>query len=63
LKKITEILDEYKPYFIYGSGSKVDAKTKKPLNIKGCSAIGISEEIAIIIWDKMYEFAKYALTK
>ena len=62
-KKITEILDEYKEYFIHGSGDKVDAKTGKKINIKGCVACGINEEDAITIWNKMYEFAKYAFNK
>lgn len=62
-KKIMAILDEYKPYFINGSGESVDPKTKKPLNIKGCVANGIAEEIATLIWGKMENFAKYAFNK
>jgi DNA polymerase-3 subunit alpha len=62
-KKKVEILDEFKPYFIYGSGDAVDPHTGKPYNIKGCVANGVSEEIAQVIWDKMYEFAKYAFNK
>ena len=31
MKKITEILDEFREYFIYGSGDKLDAKTGKKL--------------------------------
>lgn len=62
-KKIQAILDEYKPYFINGSGDAVDPKTKKPLNIKGCTHNGIEEEVATIIWDKMENFAKYAFNK
>lgn len=62
-KKIQEILDEYKPYFINGSGDKVDTKTKQLLNIKGCTHNDIEEEVAKIIWDKMETFAKYAFNK
>ena len=62
-KKIQAILDEYKPYFIYGSADKVDEKTKKPLNIAGCVSNGINEDIAIKIWGLMENFAKYAFNK
>lgn len=62
-KKLTEILDEFKEYFIYGSGTKLDSKTGKLIDIKGCVANGISEKKATIIWDKMYEFSKYAFNK
>jgi hypothetical protein len=48
-KKKVEILDEFKPYFIYGSGDAVDPHTGKPYNIKGCVANGVSEEIAQVI--------------
>lgn len=63
MKKIKYILDEYKPYFINGSGEKLDPKTKKPIGIKGCVANGISEDIANTIWEKMENFAKYAFNK
>ena len=63
MKKITEILDEFREYFIYGSGDKLDAKTGKKIGIKGCIANGIAEDKAITIWDKMYEFSKYAFNK
>lgn len=62
-KKKQEILDEYKPYFIEGSGKNLDSHTGKPLGIKGCVVNGISREVAEIIWDKMYNFAKYAFNK
>lgn len=62
-KKKQEILDEYKPYFIYGSGDKVDEHTNQPLNIKGCVNNGVPENIASGIWDKMSDFAKYAFNK
>ena len=62
-KKKQEILDEYKPYFIEGSGNKLDSHTNKPLNIKGCIANGIDRETAEKIWDKMNSFAKYAFNK
>jgi len=58
-----EILDEYKPYFIYGSGDALDDHTGEPLNIKGCVANGIPEETASLIWDKMESFGSYAFNK
>lgn len=63
MKKIQAILDEYKPFFINGSGEEIDQKTKKPYGIKGCIDNGISEEIADLIWHKMENFAKYAFNK
>ena len=62
-KKKKDLLDEYKPYFIYGSGDAVDSHTGKALNIPGCISKGIPEEVAIRIWDKMSDFAKYAFNK
>lgn len=62
-KKIQEILDEYKPYFIYGSVNAVDSHTGKPLGIAGCVPRGIPEETAVAIWEKMERFAKYAFNK
>lgn len=62
-KKKQDILDEYKPYFIYGSGDAVDSHTGKALNIPGCISKGISEEVATRVWDKMSDFAKYAFNK
>ena len=53
-KKIDSILKEYREYFIYGSVEK---------NILGCVGNGISEEIAISIWDKLEDFGKYAFNK
>lgn len=62
-KKREEILDEFKPYFINGSGRNIDPHTNKPYNINGCVANGISAEVAEKIWDKMESFAKYAFNK
>lgn len=62
-KKKQEILDEYKPYFIHGSGNAIDSHSGKPYGIVGCVNNGISEEIATDIWDKMESFAKYAFNK
>ena len=62
-KKKQEILDEYKAYFIEGSGSAIDTHTGELLNIKGCIANGISGEVAEKIWEKMKDFAKYAFNK
>ena len=62
-KKKQAILDEYKPYFLYGSGEAIDEHTKQPLNIKGCVGNGVDENIASAVWDKMKDFAKYAFNK
>ena len=62
-KKKQEIMDEYKPLFLQGSGDLIDSHTGKPYNIKGCVANGISKETAEAIWDKMKDFAKYAFNK
>ena len=62
-KKKQAILDEYEPYFLYGSGDAVDSHTGKPLNIKGCVPSGIDESVAKTVWDKMKDFAKYAFNK
>ena len=62
-KKKEEILVEYREYFIYGSGDKCNSHTGQPLNIEGCVARGIKEDVAIAIWDKMKDFAKYAFNK
>lgn len=61
-KKKQEILDEYKPYFIEGSGNNLDDHGNV-LNIAGCVANGIDKEVAEAIWDKMKDFAKYAFNK
>jgi DNA polymerase-3 subunit alpha len=62
-KKKQSILDEYKPYFIEGSGSAVDGHSGSPLDIKGCVENGILRETAEAIWEKMADFAKYAFNK
>lgn len=62
-KKKQAILDEYKPYFLHGSGDALDEHTGKPLGITGCTANGIPEETAERIWEKMSDFAKYAFNK
>lgn len=62
-KKIQNILDEYKPFFIYGSGNEVDSHTGEPYGIDGCVPRGIPEETAIKLWEKMERFAEYAFNK
>ncbi|HID9562924.1 TPA: OB-fold nucleic acid binding domain-containing protein [Clostridioides difficile] len=62
-KKKDEILKEYEPYFIYGSGDAKDKVTKKPLNIVGCINNEISEDVAKSTWNKMKDFSKYAFNK
>ncbi len=62
-KKKQEILDEYKPYFIDGSGNAIDSHNGKPYGIIGCVNNGIDANVASGIWDKMESFAKYAFNK
>lgn len=62
-KKKQSILDEYKPFFVFGSGNKIDSHTGNPYEISGCVANGISENVAEKIWNKMKDFAKYAFNK
>ena len=62
-KKKQDILDEYKPYFIRGSMGATDSHTGKPLDIKGCISNKIPDLVAVNIWDKMADFAKYAFNK
>ena len=62
-KKKEEMLQEYKEYFINGSGRNIDSHTGKPFGIKGCVANGISKDVAENIWNKMESFAKYAFNK
>ena len=61
-KKKQYILDEYKPYFLYGSGDALDDNGNL-LQIKGCVANGVPADIAERIWNKMEDFAKYAFNK
>lgn len=62
-KKKQEILDEYKPYFVDGSGQAIDSHSNQPYNIKGCVENGIDSVVAETIWGKMESFAKYAFNK
>lgn len=62
-KKKEKLMAEYREYFLHGSGNKVDDHTHQPMNIKGCVACGIPEDIAVKVWDKMKDFAKYAFNK
>ena len=62
-KKIKSLLNEYKEYFLYGSGDKIDKNTGKPLGIKGCISLGIDKDTGLKIWDKMDKFSRYAFNK
>lgn len=53
-KKKAEKLEKEQKAFVYGDESR---------NIKGCVANGISEEVAIELFEQMKEFAKYAFNK
>lgn len=53
-KKKQEIIDAEEKNFVYGN---------EDLNIKGCIANGIPEDVAIKIYGDMKEFAKYAFNK
>lgn len=62
-KKKEEILVEYREYFLYGSGDTIDKHSGKKMGIVGCIENGIAEDVAIKIWEKMKDFAKYAFNK
>lgn len=53
-KKIKEIIEEYKDYFLYGS---------KELGIPGCQNMGVPLDLAKDIWERMERFAMYAFNK
>lgn len=59
-KKKTSIMDAEKEVFLHGN--ELDRKEGETL-VPGCVKNGIEEKNAIIIWDKMSEFAKYAFNK
>lgn len=59
-KKKIAIMNAEKEVFIHGNAGKL--KEGEAL-VPGCINNGIPEEKAIIIWDKMSEFAKYAFNK
>lgn len=52
-KKKTDVMKKQREVFIHGNGK----------DIAGCVNNGISEEVAITIWNKMADFAKYAFNK
>lgn len=53
-------MDAERQIFLYGNK---DTKKDEEAYVPGCLANGISEEVAIRIWDKMVDFAKYAFNK
>lgn len=61
-KKKQKIMDQEKQVFIYGNKEAFEAGKDENF-APGCIANGISEEIAIKVWDKMADFAKYAFNR
>jgi len=53
-------MDKERNTFLYGNK---DTRKKGEALVPGCIANGIREKDAIIIWDKMVEFARYAFNK
>lgn len=53
-KKKADVMEKEKNYFIYGN---------EEIGVEGCIKRGIPEEVAIIIFDDMTDFAKYAFNK
>ena len=53
-KKKADVMAKEREYFVYGN---------KDLNVPGCIARGISEQVANKIFDDMTDFAKYAFYK
>ncbi len=64
-KKKAGEMDLQRKYFVHGKGDEFDKETGKLTSpaIEGALAKGISEEIAIKVFDKMESFAKYAFNK
>ena len=56
-KKKVSIMEAEKEVFIHGNEGKLK---EGELLVPGCIKNGVPEEKAIIIWDKMADFAKYA---
>lgn len=59
-KKKQDVMDREKEVFLYGN-----EKTRKEGEalVPGCVKNGISEQVALKIWDKMVKFAEYAFNK
>ncbi len=53
-KKKADVMAKERQYFVYGN---------KELNVPGCVANGISEDVANKIFDEMTDFAQYAFNK
>lgn len=61
-KKKLDIMAKERDVFIYGNKKAFD-EGLDPKYAPGCIANGIPEETAILIWDKMADFAKYAFNR
>lgn len=61
-KKKQSVMDKEREIFIYGNQKAFNSGKDKAL-VPGCLKNGISKEIAIIIWEKMATFAKYAFNR
>ncbi|MCQ2556093.1 MAG: OB-fold nucleic acid binding domain-containing protein, partial [Clostridia bacterium] len=61
-KKMEEML-KWKEAFLHGRAEFTDDHGKFNPAIRGCVATGVSEEIAMKIWNEMETFAEYAFNK
>jgi len=61
-KKKKSAMEKEREIFIHGNKSDFESGVDSQL-VNGCVANGTSEEVAIIIWDKMAKFAEYAFNK
>lgn len=61
-KKKIDVMEKEREVFIYGNKSAFESGNDSSYAC-GCLANGVSEEIAILLWDQMAEFAKYAFNK
>lgn len=59
-KKKHYIMDAEKQIFLYGNK---ESRKEDEAYVPGCIANGIPENVALVIWDKMAEFASYAFNK
>lgn len=62
-KKKQKVMDKEKDIFLYGNSPDESKRKKDEAYVPGCLANGVDEAAALIIWEKMSEFAKYAFNK
>lgn len=61
-KKKDDIMNAEREVFLYGNKDAFQSGKDKKF-VPGCLANGVPEQIAITIWDKMKQFARYAFNR